>query len=75
VRGAISNDRPYRDLTEQCGHKTFQISGFWADYGQTTPYRLFAPNGVAIRPRSAGWQLGPLPFKWQDWVVPGGRIS
>jgi hypothetical protein len=20
-------------LTEQCGHKTFQISGFWADYG------------------------------------------
>ncbi len=21
-------------LTEQCGHKTFQISGFWADYGQ-----------------------------------------
>jgi hypothetical protein len=35
VRGAISNDRPYRDLTEQCGHKTFQISGFWADYGQS----------------------------------------
>jgi hypothetical protein len=35
VRGAISNDRPYRDLTEQCGHETFQISGFWADYGQT----------------------------------------
>ncbi|MDT7814056.1 MAG: hypothetical protein QOJ42_3972, partial [Acidobacteriaceae bacterium] len=24
-------------LTEQCGHKTFQISGFWADYGQTEP--------------------------------------
>jgi hypothetical protein len=22
VRGAISNDRPYRDLTEQCGHET-----------------------------------------------------
>ena len=41
MRGAISNDRPYRDLTEQCGHKTFQISGFWADYGQTAPYCLF----------------------------------
>jgi hypothetical protein len=22
-------------LTEQCGHKTFQISWFWADNGQT----------------------------------------
>ncbi len=25
-------------LTEQCGHETFQISGFWADYGQSEPY-------------------------------------
>jgi hypothetical protein len=22
-------------LTEQCGHKSFQISGFWPDDGQT----------------------------------------
>jgi len=43
VRGAISNDRPYRDLTEQCGHETFQISGFWADDGQTAPYCLLVP--------------------------------
>jgi hypothetical protein len=25
-------------LTEQCEHETFQISGFWADDGQTAPY-------------------------------------
>jgi hypothetical protein len=38
VRGAISNDRPYRDLTEQCGPMAFLISGFWADYGLTEDY-------------------------------------
>jgi hypothetical protein len=27
-------------LTEQCGHKTFQISGFWADYGQPGSYAV-----------------------------------
>jgi hypothetical protein len=26
-------------LGEQCGHETFQISGFWVDYGQTCPPR------------------------------------
>src|SRR3981189_1378544 len=31
VRGAISKDRPYRFLTEQCGRMAFLISGFWAD--------------------------------------------
>jgi hypothetical protein len=25
-------------LTERCGHKTFQISGFWADYGLHRTY-------------------------------------
>jgi hypothetical protein len=25
-------------LTEQCGNETFQISGFWADDGQTGSY-------------------------------------
>ena len=46
MRGAISNDRPYRDLTEQCGRMAFLISGFWADYGQTAPYDLL------LRPES-----------------------
>jgi hypothetical protein len=35
-------------LTEQCGHKTFQISGFWEDYGQLPPYpslAVWACNG------------------------------
>jgi hypothetical protein len=27
-------------LTERYEHKTFQISGFWADYGQSAPYCL-----------------------------------
>src|SRR4030081_1897312 len=34
-------------LTEQCGHKTFQISGFWADYGQSAPY-----PSLAVRARN-----------------------
>ncbi len=37
--------------------------------------RVLPRTGVAIRPRSAIWQLRPLPFKWQDWVAPDGRIS
>jgi hypothetical protein len=45
--GAISNDRPYRDLTERSGHKSFQISGFWADYGQLAPY-----PSLAVRARN-----------------------
>jgi len=40
-------------LTEQCGHKTFQISGFWADDGQTAPYYLL------LRPESP-CRLGEL---------------
>jgi hypothetical protein len=34
-------------LTERCGHKTFQISGFWADYGQPAPY-----PSLAVRARN-----------------------
>jgi hypothetical protein len=34
-------------LTEQCGHKTFQIFGFWADYGQPAPY-----PSLAVRARN-----------------------
>jgi len=46
--GQIANS-----LTEQCGHETFQISGFWADYGLSAPYCLLAPTGVAMPPRTA----------------------
>src|SRR5207244_11155576 len=35
-------------LTEQCGHETFQISGFWADYGQTGS-NLVVPAKSAYR--------------------------
>jgi hypothetical protein len=41
-------------LTEQCGHKTLQICGFWASHGQTAPYCLIAPTGVAMPPGTAG---------------------
>jgi hypothetical protein len=34
-------------LTEQRGHKTFQISGVWADYGQSAPY-----PSLAVRARN-----------------------
>src|SRR5437899_3967239 len=50
-------------LTEQCGHETFQISGFWADYRQTAPHCLL------LRPESHTvaepwiWQLRPLRIK------------
>jgi len=37
---------PPTPLTEQCGHETFQISGFWADDGQTAPYCLLRPKSV-----------------------------
>jgi hypothetical protein len=50
-------------------------SGFWADDGQSAPYCLFAPTGIAVPPRTAGFG------KWQDWIAPaagfhriGGRI-
>ena len=33
-------------LTEQCGHKTFQISGFWAVDGQTAPYPVVGRSGA-----------------------------
>jgi hypothetical protein len=42
-------------LTEQCGHEPFEISGFWADYGQSAPYCLFAPTGIAMPPLTAGF--------------------
>ena len=51
TRWAISNDRPYRDLTEQCGHKTFQISGFWADYG------LHGNNQISGEAQDVLWKL------------------
>jgi len=39
------SDSPANSLTEQWGHDTFQISEFWADYGQTAPYCL---NGFPV---------------------------
>jgi hypothetical protein len=40
-------------LTEQCGHKTFQTSWFWADDGLPEPYTPFAdphhPDGAEVR--------------------------
>jgi hypothetical protein len=38
-------------LTEQCGHETFQISGFWADDGQTGRHRgaSFSISGRYLR--------------------------
>ena len=43
--------------------------------GQSAPYCLFAPTGIAVPPRTAGFG------KWQDWIAPaagfhriGGRI-
>jgi len=44
-------------LTEQCGHETFQISGFWADYGQTAPYCLLLRPESPYGPPSAGVPL------------------
>jgi hypothetical protein len=43
------------DLAPTEGAATTEISGFWADYGQSAPYCLFAPTGVAIPPRTAGF--------------------
>jgi hypothetical protein len=37
--GGLNERKIANSLTERCGHKTFQISVFWADYGQTAPYR------------------------------------
>ena len=35
-------------LTEKCGHKTFQVSGFWADYGQSGSNPQLAITGLLI---------------------------
>jgi hypothetical protein len=53
-QSAISRSRIIANSpTEQCGHNTFQISGFWADYGQSEPYTPFAdphrPEGAEVR--------------------------
>jgi hypothetical protein len=39
--------RPFEHFTEQCGHKIFEISGFWANYGQPAPY-----PSLAVRARN-----------------------
>jgi hypothetical protein len=38
-------------LTEQCGHKTFQISGFWADYGKREV--ILDPPRLSYEPQPA----------------------
>src|SRR6266851_703068 len=55
-------------LTEQCGHKTFQISGFWADYGQTAPYCLL------LRPESP-YGHGALDLAIETASIQGARLG
>jgi hypothetical protein len=52
-RGILDSRKIANSLTERCGHKTFQISGFWADYGLSAPYCLL------LRPQSP-CRRGPL---------------
>jgi hypothetical protein len=45
--GLILDEREIAEaLTERCGHKTFQISWFWAYDGQPAPYPPLARSGV-----------------------------
>jgi hypothetical protein len=47
----------------------------WHSHGQSAPYcLLFRPESPYATEHWI-WQSRPLPFKRQDWVAPGGRIS
>jgi hypothetical protein len=45
-------------LTEQCGHKTFQISGFWADYGKREV--ILDPPRLSYGPQLAAGKCNSL---------------
>ena len=69
-RGLPSSEKQLR-ATWPCG--PFALVAH--NYGQSAPYCLFAPTGIAVPPRTAGFG------KWQDWIAPaagfhriGGRI-
>ena len=60
-------------LTEQCGHETFQISGFWAAYGQTGGTSRLVLTGHSIKralhkERDSRWPRNSFGQEFSLWI-------